>query len=202
MKAFFRFFIAFILLNAFTGALAASADPTPRRIKQADGTSLTVRSRGDEFMSWTESMSGNMIVKNKDGIFEYAALVKNAIVPSGVKATEEPAADELNFIKTISKEKLELMLCRNELQNVADMVNTKAVLRNLVSGYEKKAMYADIIQLGLRTNIYARAHVLSKMSKQSLDTLPDKDKNSVLFSGLPNGETMRIIDELSYKLIR
>jgi hypothetical protein len=48
MRTLSRFFIAFILLNVFTGALAVPADPTPKRIKQADGTSLTVRSRGDE----------------------------------------------------------------------------------------------------------------------------------------------------------
>ena len=42
----------------FNSALAVPADPTPREMRQPDGTMIQVRLRGDEFFHWTETTNG------------------------------------------------------------------------------------------------------------------------------------------------
>lgn len=102
------------------------------------------------------------------------------------------------FIVSISL--LEVLLCRCDIQNDA-AINYKHVLQNLVSGYEEKIKYTDYFMgLGFRTNFYSRIHVISKIKKESLEELPQKSNNSVLFSGMADEQSIRVINELSNQL--
>ena len=80
--------ILFILCCAVTASVyARPAKPTPVEITQSDGTRITIILKGDERVKWAETLDGYSLVKNKDGIFEYA--VQNEIgdmVASGIKA--------------------------------------------------------------------------------------------------------------------
>ena len=54
--------------------------------------------------SWTETLDGYSIVKNKDGIYEYAQDNNGELVPSGFLVVENGLnQDKKNFLKKQSK---------------------------------------------------------------------------------------------------
>jgi SNF2 family DNA or RNA helicase len=68
---------------------------------------------------------------------------------------------------------------------------------------ERKIKYTDYFKgVGFRSNVYSRAKIISEISKQNMEKLPQKEKNSALTSGMADGKTLQIIDELSYQLIQ
>ena len=114
------------------------------------------------------------------------------------KSTEYDKGD---FIVNVSL--LEVLLSRCTMQNDTASEVYKDILRILVSGYENKFEYADYFKgVGFRSNVYSRAQVISKMDKQNLEKLSQKDKNYALFSGMADEQSIRVIDELSYQLIK
>jgi M6 family metalloprotease-like protein len=52
-------------------SLAINASPTPVQLKQPDGSSITLRVRGDEYCHWFEDLNGYTVVLNK-GAYVYA----------------------------------------------------------------------------------------------------------------------------------
>ena len=60
--------LAFNWLNAS----AVPASPYPVSINQPDGTTLTVYLRGDEFHHYQTTEDGVVILKNKNGVYNYA----------------------------------------------------------------------------------------------------------------------------------
>ena len=79
----------------------------------------------------------------------------------------------------------------------------KEILQCLVDGYERKWEYADDFSgLGFSTNFFARANVMTKMDPQFVSQLPGNDKNSVFYSGWTDEQTIGIINELSYQLMK
>ncbi|MDR0762957.1 MAG: M6 family metalloprotease domain-containing protein, partial [Bacteroidales bacterium] len=62
--------------------------PTPIEVKQPDGTTITVILKGDERIKWAETIDGYSLLKNGDGVFEYAIQnEKGDMIASGIKAT-------------------------------------------------------------------------------------------------------------------
>jgi len=55
---------------------------------------------------------------------------------------------------------------------------------------------------GFQTNFYSRAHIISKMETSFVERLPQKEKNGVLYSGMADEQSIRLVDELSYQLIK
>jgi hypothetical protein len=103
----------------------------------------------------------------------------------------------------ISVSALEVLLCRIEWQNRIVKEVHREILQHLVSGYEGKCKYADYFKgFGLQTNFYSRSHVISKLNKQGIELLPQKGKNTILFSGMADEQSVNLIDELSYQLIK
>lgn len=104
------------------------------------------------------------------------------------------------FIVSVSA--LEVLLSRIEQDNKGTGIQ-KEILQHLVSGYEGKLKYVDYFKgFGFQTNFYSRSRVISKMNTSSIERLPQKDRNSVLFSGMADEQTVNIIDNLSYQLIK
>ena len=67
-------------------ALAAPVDPTPHTVKQSCGIPITIRSVGDEFLSWSETLSGDIIAYNRDtNNWYYAYISGRNIYPSNNK---------------------------------------------------------------------------------------------------------------------
>ena len=50
-------------LSAMTLAWADSANPNPVKMKQPDGSTITLRLHGDEFYSWVTSEDGKTLYK-------------------------------------------------------------------------------------------------------------------------------------------
>lgn len=68
---------------------AVPAYPNPIKIKQPDGTTLTITLKGDEWKKWASTPDGYTLLKNKDRIYEYAIINKDGnLIPSGVRASE------------------------------------------------------------------------------------------------------------------
>jgi len=103
----------------------------------------------------------------------------------------------------ISVSVLEGLLSRIEQHDKGDN-NLTEVLRALVLGYEEKMNYAEHFKrFGFQTNFYSRAHVISKMEKLFIEQLPQRKNNSALYSGrITDEQTINLIDELSYQLIK
>jgi len=103
----------------------------------------------------------------------------------------------------ISVSTLEVLLSRIEWQDSEVKESSKEVLHSLVVGYEEKCKYADYFKgFGFQTNFYSRANVISKIDKLFIDRLPQKEKNATLSSGMVDEQSIQIINELSYQLIK
>jgi len=84
----------------------SSTSPYALSVDQADGTQIDVIGKGNMNSSYTETLDGYTILKNKDGIYEYAITGRtNELESSGVKATntEDRSRREIKFLKTIDK---------------------------------------------------------------------------------------------------
>lgn len=72
-------------------AVAIPADPTPVKVTQPDGSTVTLRLHGDEFFHLTQTIDGYTLVKNDAGYYTYARQDNDGrLVSSGVVA-HDPA---------------------------------------------------------------------------------------------------------------
>ena len=70
-------------------ARAIPADPTPIKVAQPDGSTLTVCLHGDEFFHFTTTSDGYTVVKNTAGYYTYARLEGDHIV-AGDRIARDP----------------------------------------------------------------------------------------------------------------
>ena len=90
-KAISTVFLLFILLLILgINVNAVPANPEPFEFAQPNGQNLTVFNRGDEFLNWSESADGSLIVKEGDAYY-YADWTD-----SGPKATATLASNNPN----------------------------------------------------------------------------------------------------------
>ena len=107
------------------------------------------------------------------------------------------------FINSISV--LEALLTRCDMENSNAKEKYREILQNLVTGYETKNIYTDDLfnkNLGLRTNYFSRIVMITKVSEQSIEEFSQEEKNVALISGMADEKNIRLIDEMSYKLIK
>jgi M6 family metalloprotease-like protein len=98
--------ICIVFLIGSNNVSGIGADPNPQIIRQPDGSVLTVHIHGDEWFNWVATADGYRIIRNKQGVFEYAAVLKSGeVVPSGIKVSNvlNRNNDENNFLQTVSK---------------------------------------------------------------------------------------------------
>ena len=77
-------------------ARAVPADPTPVKVTQPDGTTLTISLHGDEFFHFTTTADGYTVLKNAAGYYTYARLDGDRLVPGdriARDAAQRSAAD-------------------------------------------------------------------------------------------------------------
>lgn len=99
-------FISVLFLSIAVKGLAVGAYPFPQEIIQPDGSQLTIQLHGDEWFNWVSSSDGYRILKNSQGVYEYATLLKSGeAVPSGVLASNPNERDsvEQSVVQTLSK---------------------------------------------------------------------------------------------------
>lgn len=113
MKQFFTLFLLSTLslfsfaqstLTELSTPSNCIASPDPLVITQADQTQITVVGKGNLNNNWTESVDGFTIVKNSNGIYEYAHLVNGDLQASGVKARDpqQRTTSELSFVSSLT----------------------------------------------------------------------------------------------------
>jgi len=98
-------FLVFILF-LFSALYAVPAIPYPVTVTQPDGTELTVRLKGDERMSWHESMDGYTLLLNNEAFLTYAYLDDEGnLQPSAFVATDIENRNSVvnSFLHTINK---------------------------------------------------------------------------------------------------
>ena len=89
----------FLLLTIALWAIASQAvpaDPTPVKVTQPDGSTLTITLHGDEFFHFTTTLDGYTVLKNEAGYYTYARLDAGQLVPGSCIAhdkEERTAAD-------------------------------------------------------------------------------------------------------------
>lgn len=117
---FKRIFLGlFAALCLAESASAAPADQRPRKVRQADGTYITVIKRGDEFGHVTMTTDGYPLFYNEStGNYEYAKMSSSTLESSGIIAAD--AADRnvkaVDYLKSVSPK---AMLSKLEVQRAA-----------------------------------------------------------------------------------
>ncbi len=76
----------FLLAGGWFPAHAVPADPTPVTVTQPDGSTLTVRLRGDEFFHFYETLDGVPLVRSHSGAYYYARLQDGCLAATDVLA--------------------------------------------------------------------------------------------------------------------
>ena len=78
-----KIFLTLVMaLVALFEAQAIPAYPFPLKVKQPDGTELTIRARGDEFYNFTTTEDGYTILQNEAGYYVYAQKQDSRLVPT------------------------------------------------------------------------------------------------------------------------
>ena len=87
-------------------ASAVPAYPGTLKVKQADGTEITIRLRGDEWAHYTTTADGYPIVFNSTTKnYEYATVANGKLVSSNIKAADDGKRDTkaIEFLSAIDK---------------------------------------------------------------------------------------------------
>jgi len=99
-------FLFVVLISFCQSAFGVAAYPYPVEITQTDGTKITIIQKGDEFVKWAQTVDGYSIMRNSNGIYEYAKRdAKNDMVPSGilVRNAIDRSASDIQFLMNIPK---------------------------------------------------------------------------------------------------
>jgi len=108
--------------------------------------------------------------------------------------------DEKSFLQVWN---LEFLLgFYTQKTDILSKEDCKEMLQDLLYGHEKEIVYYDPnFSYPYPYNFYGRVQIILKISPQSLEKIPGKELNGV-FNGWIDKETMDIINELSYQLIK
>ena len=104
MKTFLTTFalLFFVFMSETKAQISVSdcpASPYAIEITQPDGTKISIIGKGSMKNSWTETLDGYSIVKNIDGVYEYAQKNNGQLVSSGFLVVENGQnLDKQNFL--------------------------------------------------------------------------------------------------------
>ncbi|MBP5644439.1 MAG: M6 family metalloprotease domain-containing protein [Bacteroidales bacterium] len=84
---------------------AVPAHPAAVKVRQPDGTTITVRLHGDEYQHYNTTADGYTILKNPEGYYVYATLADGRLQPTPWIAHDpaERADDEQTFLRGVSR---------------------------------------------------------------------------------------------------
>ena len=84
---------AILAIAVPAAAHAVCAIPGPVKVKQPDGSTVTVRIHGDENFNWLTSTDGYTLVHDAGGLLTYAAEKSGRLVPSGLRYVDGNSAE-------------------------------------------------------------------------------------------------------------
>jgi len=79
-KSIIAVLIALPLMAAWLNVSAVPANPNSFKVIQPDGTALTIRVHGDEFLNWT-TCGNSLVAKGEDGYYHYATFDNEGVSP-------------------------------------------------------------------------------------------------------------------------
>ena len=100
------FMLLAIAMLTTSMAMAVPAHPGTARITQPDGTELTIRLVGDEYMHFNTTEDGYSIVRRSDGFYVYAQLDSNGKLAPTTRIAHDAsmrAADEQAWLAEVKK---------------------------------------------------------------------------------------------------
>lgn len=107
MKTFKKWILLALVAVFATGvAQAVPAYPGKMRVRQADGSFLTIQKLGDERGHMTVSEDGYPLLAGADGCYEYARVENGRLVASGIRATDmsQRPAEARAFLQTVDRD--------------------------------------------------------------------------------------------------
>ena len=128
-------------------AQAVPADPTPVKVTQPDGSTVTVRLHGDEFFHFTTTQDGYTVLKNGAGFYTYAMLSGDRLVASNRIARDAAlrSADDRAFLATLPKGLTDKALAQNGQRKLSSRNN--AMHRVGADGYMDYDRFRGLIIL-------------------------------------------------------
>ena len=102
------FVLAILLLSMglFQSVFAVRALKTPIKVKQPDGTELTIFLNGDEYKHFQTTKDGYLVRQDANGYYKYASINPNGeivITDMQAKNPEKRLSSEKEFLKTITQ---------------------------------------------------------------------------------------------------
>ena len=100
MKKTHFYIILLACVSMSNNICADHACPDTFSIAQPDSSIIAMRIQGDEWFHWNSTSDNIPIIKNNDGVFEYALIKDSIFVPTGMKAhnPQERTTKEKTFI--------------------------------------------------------------------------------------------------------
>ena len=97
--------LSFIVVLLGLAAHAIPADPTPVKVNQPDGSTLTIILHGDEFLHFTTTADGYTVMENAAGYYTYATLDGDRLVASNriARDVQDRSIADLTFLASIPK---------------------------------------------------------------------------------------------------
>ncbi len=102
--------------------LAVPAYPKPIRVQQPDGSHVTIRLHGDEYLHFTTTVDNYTLVKNDKGYYVYADYHQGSLIPTSMVAhdTDSRSRSESEFVAGITKQlKPTITISNHERRNTA-----------------------------------------------------------------------------------
>lgn len=98
-------FVTFAIICGFQSVMAVPAHKGAVKITQPDGTTVTIRLHGDEYLNFNTTADGYSIVKNNQGYYVYAELRNGQLQPTTRVAHDvaERSAEELTYLSGVKK---------------------------------------------------------------------------------------------------
>ena len=124
MKTFFTTLslLSFVFMFEMKAQISISdcpASPYAIEVTQPDNTKISIMGKGSMLNSWTETLDGYSIVKNKLGVYEYAQNNNGQLVSSGFLVVENGQnPDKQNFLNEQGKH-LRPTIVSEELSNAS-----------------------------------------------------------------------------------
>ena len=98
-----RIYLLGLLLVLSVSSFAMPAYPFPIKVKQPDGSELTIRIYGDEWFHYTTTDDGYLLQQQPNGVYEYAKFENNIIKSTGVMARSQRDDKERAFVKQLRR---------------------------------------------------------------------------------------------------
>ena len=81
--------ILFLYVNICCQVFSEPADPTPRKVIQPNGDTISISLHGDEYGSWYEDAKGDIISLNSDNYWVYVSVENGNMIQTYARGSKD-----------------------------------------------------------------------------------------------------------------